>query len=87
MKILSLFQNKTKRLFKPYIIAEAGVNHNGDLKTTTVYPQVDVVLHLAAFNGTKYFYTKGYEVISNNIIPTLNILDYYKQQKKKPLIE
>ena len=59
---------------------------NGDLKTTTVYPQVDVVLHLAAFNGTKYFYTKGYEVISNNIVPTLNILDYYKQQKKKPLI-
>ena len=32
MKILSLFQNKRLRLFKPYIIAEAGVNHECKIK-------------------------------------------------------
>ena len=59
---------------------------DGDLKTTTDYPEVDIVLHLAAFNSTKDFYTQGFEVITNNIIPTLNILNCYRQRDKKPLI-
>jgi len=41
-------------------------------------PDVDVVLHLAAFNGTKYFYTHPFDVIKQNIIPTINLLDRYK---------
>ena len=57
----------------------------GDLKTTTVYPQVDVVIHLAAYNSTKDFYTKAFEVIKDNILTTINLLEYYKQQDKKPL--
>ena len=54
----------------------------GDLKTTTVYPQVDVVIHLAAYNSTKDFYTKAFEVIKDNILTTINLLEYYKQQAK-----
>ena len=39
---------------------------------------VDKVIHLAAYNGTKFFYEKPFEVIKDNIIPTLNLLDRYK---------
>ena len=53
---------------------------SGDLKTTKVFPEVDIVVHLAAYNSTKDFYTKGFEVINDNIIPTLNILDYYRNK-------
>jgi UDP-glucose 4-epimerase len=41
-------------------------------------PEVDVVYHLAAYNGTKHFYDKAFDVIKDNIIPTLNLLDFYK---------
>jgi len=41
-------------------------------------PDVDIVLHLAAFNGTKYFYTHSFDVIKQNIIPTINLLDRYR---------
>lgn len=41
-------------------------------------PEVDIVIHLAAFNGTKHFYDKAFDVIKDNIIPTINLLDYYK---------
>lgn len=59
----------------------------GDLKTTKVFPEVDIVVHLAAFNSTKDFYNQGFKVIQDNIIPTLNILDYYRnKQGNKPTI-
>lgn len=59
----------------------------GDLKTTTEFPEVDVVIHLAAFNSTKDFYNQGLRVINDNIVPTLNIVNYYSnKQGKKPLI-
>lgn len=57
----------------------------GDLKYPQQFPEVDVVIHLAAFNSTKDFYTKGYEVIKDNILSTLNLLDFYKNQEKPPL--
>lgn len=59
----------------------------GDLKTTTKFPEVDVVIHLAAFNSTKDFYKQGLQVINDNIIPTLNLVNYYtNKQGKKPLM-
>jgi len=59
----------------------------GDLKTTTEFPEVDIVIHLAAFNSTKDFYKQGLQVINDNIIPTLNIVNYYTNKEgKKPLI-
>ena len=58
----------------------------GDLKDQKEFPEVDIVVHLAAYNSTKEFYTKGFEVITDNIIPTLNILEYYRNKEgKKPL--
>lgn len=41
-------------------------------------PTVDMVIHLAAFNGTKHFYTQAYNVIRDNTLPTINLLDRYQ---------
>ena len=49
----------------------------GDLKQPQNFPEVDVVIHLAAYNSTKEFYTKGFEVIKDNILTTMNLLEHY----------
>lgn len=41
------------------------------------FPDVDVVVHLAAFNGTKYFYQRPYDVIRDNVMSTQYLLDRY----------
>ena len=53
---------------------------DGDLCRIRSFPEVDVVIHLAAMVTTKEFYTKGFEVVKNNIVPTLNLLEFYRQQ-------
>jgi UDP-glucose 4-epimerase len=57
----------------------------GDLKLPQNFPEVDVVIHLAAYNSTKDFYTKGFEVIKDNILTTMNLLEHYMKQENKPL--
>ena len=57
----------------------------GDLKLPQNFPEVDVVIHLAAYNSTKEFYTKGFEVIKDNILTTMNLLEHYIKQENKPL--
>jgi len=58
---------------------------DGDLKHPQSFPEVDVVIHLAAYNSTKEFYTKGFDVIKDNILSTINLLDHYKKQENPPL--
>ena len=58
---------------------------NGDLKVITKFPLVDCVIHLAAMVTTSDYYTKAFDVLQNNIIPTLNLLNFYRQQEHKPL--
>ena len=41
---------------------------DGDLCRIRSFPEVDVVIHLAAMVTTKEFYTKGFEVVKNNIV-------------------
>ncbi len=62
-----------------------GVEHiQHDLtKNCRDLPTVDMVIHLAAFNGTKHFYTKAYNVIRDNILPTINLLDRYRHSVKR----
>ncbi len=45
------------------------------------FPKVDIVFHLAAFNGTKYFYSKPFNVINENILSTLKLVKYYRGKK------
>lgn len=49
-------------------------------------PVVDFVVHLAAFNGTKWFYEKPLEVIKDNIIPTINLIEFYKNYPIKRFV-
>lgn len=62
-----------------------GVEHiKHDLTTSCEnLPEVDMVIHLAAFNGTKHFYTQAYNVIRDNTLPTINLLDRYRGKVKR----
>ena len=81
-KIIALDRNKT--LFEDKNIKQIVV----DLKSKNIkFPRnIDIVIHLAAFNGTKYFYKKPFDVINDNIISTLNLLNYFKNRKLKKFI-
>jgi nucleoside-diphosphate-sugar epimerase len=54
-----------------------------DLKQKYDFPDVDVVIHLSAYNGTKFFYEKPLEVIKDNLLPTINLVDHYMKKKLK----
>ena len=47
-----------------------------DLRFVKKISRVDIVIHLAAFNGTKHFYNKPLEVIEHNFIPTMNLINF-----------
>lgn len=40
-------------------------------------PDVDIVVHLAAFNGTKHFYERPLDVVRDNLMATQHLLDRY----------
>ena len=40
-------------------------------------PDVDIVVHLAAHNGTKHFYEKPLDVIRDSVLPTQYLVDRY----------
>ena len=57
-----------------------------DLKDKSVVdsmPDCDVVVHMAATNGTRLFYETPTEVTMNNTLPTMHIVDRYKDTPTK----
>jgi len=57
-----------------------------DLKCSDVanqLPDTDVVVHLAATNGTKLFYQHPTDVCINNTLPTINLIKRYHSTKTK----
>lgn len=57
-----------------------------DLKDTSVTsnaPDCDIVVHMAATNGTKLFYEQPTEVAFNNTLPTFNLINRYKGTNTK----
>lgn len=57
-----------------------------DLKDSNITknaPDCDVVVHMAAINGTRLFYEMPTEVAFNNTLPTFNLIDRYKNTKTK----
>jgi nucleoside-diphosphate-sugar epimerase len=46
-------------------------------------PDCDVVVHMAATNGTKLFYDQPTEVAFNNTLPTFNLIKRYKESNTK----
>ena len=54
-----------------------------DKSITKNLPDVDVVIHMAATNGTRLFYEIPTEVSFNNTIPTFNLVERYKGTNTK----
>ena len=46
-------------------------------------PDFDVVVHLAATNGTKLFYQSPTDVLINNTLPTVNLIERYRNTNTK----
>lgn len=46
-------------------------------------PDVDIVVHLAAFNGTKHFYERPFDVVRDNLLPTHYLLERYAGKVKR----
>jgi UDP-glucose 4-epimerase len=46
-------------------------------------PDCDIVVHMAATNGTRLFYEKPTEVAFNNTIPTFNLINRFKSTNTK----
>ena len=49
-----------------------------DPKLTQSLPDCDVVVHMAATNGTKLFYEIPTDVAFNNTIPTFNLIKRFR---------
>ena len=54
-----------------------------DKNTTKLLPDYDVVVHLAATNGTTLFYEQPTDVLINNTIPTINLIERYRNTNTK----
>jgi nucleoside-diphosphate-sugar epimerase len=54
-----------------------------EVNVTSNAPNCDVVVHMAATNGTRLFYEEPTEVAFNNTIPTFNLINRYKNTNTK----
>lgn len=54
-----------------------------DPNTTKLMPDTDVVVHLAATNGTRLFYNNPTDVCINNTLPTVNLIQRYRNTNTK----
>lgn len=54
-----------------------------DLKVAESSPDCDIVVHMAATNGTKLFYEQPTEVAFNNTLPTFNLIKRYRNTNTK----
>lgn len=54
-----------------------------DKNTTQLLPDTDVVVHLAATNGTRLFYKQPTDILINNTIPTINLIERYRDTNTK----
>ncbi len=48
--------------------------------------RVDFVYHLAALNGTEHFYNQPGEVARSNILPLMNVLDWFKETNSGKMV-
>ena len=54
-----------------------------DSNTTKLMPDTDIVVHLAATNGTRLFYKNPTDVCINNTLPTVNLIQRYRNTNTK----
>jgi UDP-glucose 4-epimerase len=69
-----------------HTVFEADKKQGTDLsikETVDALPDVDIVVHLAAYNGTKHFYNYPLDVIRDSVLPTQFLLDRYAGKVKR----
>lgn len=79
----SHYYNKIKENFN---VSTFDLKEGKDLclqEVTATAPDCDVVVHMAATNGTKLFYEIPTEVAFNNTLPTFNLINRYKNTDTK----
>ena len=76
----NLSRNKMDEDFRTFIANENVRFIQADLTDKGFYKELDNhyhrIIHLAAINGTKYFYEKPYEVLRVNILSLINLLEW-----------
>lgn len=69
-----------------HTIVRADRTHGCDLtvkENVDALPDVDIVVHLAAHNGTKHFYNRPLDVVRDSVLPTQYLLDRYAGQVRR----
>ena len=76
-------RNKKDKNFNDLIGRDNVKFINADMTTKDFYSSLsdyyDEIYHLAAINGTKYFYEKPYEVLRVNILSLINIIEWINE--------
>ena len=89
--IIDNFQRAAEDLeFKDFMKNGNSKFIKGDITKPEIFDNLnsefDYIYHLAAINGTEYFYSIPDKVIKVDVLGTLNILDWFIKQKKGKLL-
>jgi len=86
----NLFRGKMDRDFRGLVekpnVAFINVDLTKASELTNLDGDFDIIYHLAAINGTKYFYEIPHQVLKVNILSLLNILDFISASDCKKLV-
>jgi nucleoside-diphosphate-sugar epimerase len=79
----SHYYEKIKNNFETNVLDKKSGQDLCLLEVTDAAPDCDIVVHMAATNGTKLFYEQPTEVAFNNTLPTFNLIKRYKGTNTK----
>lgn len=79
----SHYYKKIKDDFETVVFDRRSGQDLKDPSITKSSPDCDIVVHMAATNGTRLFYEIPTEVAFNNTLPTFNLIDRYKNTDTK----
>ena len=77
------YLNSLSKDFEIIAVDKASGQDLCDPKLTQSLPDCDVVVHMAATNGTKLFYEIPTDVAFNNTIPTFNLIKRFRNTNTK----
>ena len=76
------YVKETSEVF-PYDQKDGNIKNLRYSGVTSSMPDCDVVVHLAATNGTRLFYEQPTDVLINNTLPTINLIERYRDTNTK----
>jgi UDP-glucose 4-epimerase/UDP-glucuronate decarboxylase len=74
------------KLLKRHNVKFINIDLTEKQKLDALEKEFDIVYHLAAINGTRYFYEIPHEVLRVNILSLINILDWLRDTKCKRMV-